>query len=203
MKLYVNPASPFARKVSITIAELGLGAQVQEQTATVSPITRNEEIARDNPLTKIPTLILNDGTALFDSPVICEYLDHASGTPRLFPPAGPARWAALRRQALADGLMDAAILMRYESVLRTETLRWPEWLDGQKRKITGALDAMEKDGAGLGAGFDIGHISFACALGYLDLRFDHFQWRGGRPALAAWFAVMNQRASVAATTPKV
>lgn len=202
MKLHTSSASPFARKVTITIAELGLGSRVQEQAATVSPVSRNEELARDNPLVKIPTLVLDDGTALFDSPVICEYLDHACGAPRLFPPAGPVRWTALRRQALADGLMDAAVLMRYELTARPEALRWTEWLDGQKRKITGALDTMEAEVAGLGVGFDIGHIAIACALGYLDLRYDHFGWRNGRPALTAWFAMISQRPSMVATMPK-
>jgi len=203
MKLYSSPASPFVRKVVIAISELGLGSRIQEQPASVSPVTPNEEVARDNPLTKIPTLVLDDGSALFDSAVICEYLDHLSGTPRLFPPPGPARWTVLRRQALADGLMDAAVLLRYEQALRPEALRWPEWMEGQKLKMSRALDAMEAEANSLGAGFDIGHISFACALGYLDLRYDHLQWRNGRPALAAWFAGVSERPSLVASMPKV
>ena len=190
------------RKVAITISELGLGSRIQEHPASVSPVTPNDEVARDNPLIKIPTLVLDDGSALFDSAVICEYLDHLSGTPRLFPPAGPARWTALRRQALADGLMEASVLLRYELALRPEALRWTEWMDGQKLKMTRALDAMEAEANRLGAAFDIGHIAFACALGYLDLRYDHFQWRNGRPALAAWFAGVSARPSVAASMPK-
>lgn len=202
MKLYVIPASPFGRKASITIAELGLGARVVQEPATVTPISRNEEVARGNPLVKIPTLLLDDGTSLYDSPVICEYLDHLSGAPRFFPAPGPARWSALRRQALADGLMDAAVLLRYEQALRPEALRWPEWMAGQTAKITGALDAMEAEAPGFGSTFDIGHIAFACALGYLDLRYDHLHWRNGRLALAAWFAVVSQRPSMVATMPK-
>jgi glutathione S-transferase len=202
MKLYVSPASPFGRKASVTIAELGLGAQIVQEPATVTPVSRNDQVARGNPLGKIPTLLLDDGTALFDSPVICEYLDHLSGAPRFFPPSGPARWRALRRQALGDGLMDAAILLRYEQALRPEALRWPDWMAGQAAKITGALDAMEAEAAGLGAAFDIGHITYACALGYLDFRFDPLHWRNGRPALAAWFAAVSQRPSMVATMPK-
>ena len=202
MKLYVSPASPFGRKASITIAELGLGGKVVQEPATVTPISRNDELVRGNPLGKIPTLVLDDGSALFDSPVICEYLDHISGAPRFFPPAGPERWRALRRQALADGLMDAALLLRYEQALRPEALRWPDWMAGQSAKMAGALDAMESDAAGLGTAFDIGHITYACALGYLDLRFDHLHWRDSRPALAAWFAQVSERPSLVATLPK-
>ena len=202
MKLYVSSASPFGRKASITIAELGLGARIVQQPATVSPINRNDEIASGNPLAKIPTLVLDDGTSLYDSPVICEYLDHLSGAPRFFPAAGPARWSALRRQALADGLMEAAVLLRYEQSLRPEALRWPDWITGQSAKITGALDAMESEAAGYGAAFDIGHIACACALGYLDLRYGHLHWRNVRPALAAWFGVVSERPSLVATMPK-
>ena len=201
MKLYVSPASPFGRKASIVIAELGLGDRVDQQPATVTPITRNDEVARANPLSKIPTLLLDDGSALYDSPVICEYLDQLSGSPRLFPAAGAAKWAALRRQALADGLMDAAILLRYEIALRPEAMRWPEWMAGQKGKITGALDAMDREAANFGSGFDIGHVAMACALGYLDLRFGDLKWRDGRAALASWFETTNARASMVATTP--
>ena len=201
MKLYVSPASPFARKVSVTIAELKLGARVVQEPATASPVSRNDELARGNPLAKIPTLLLDDGTSLYDSPVICEYLDHISGAPRLFPAPGPARWSALRRQALADGLMDAAILLRYEQTLRPEALRWPDWMDGQSAKITGALDALEGEAPGFGAAFDIGHIAIGCALGYLDLRYEHLRWRNGRPALAAWCAMVSERPSMVATIP--
>lgn len=202
MKLYVASASPFGRKASIVIAEHGLGARVVQEPASVTPVSRNNDIARDNPLVKIPTLVLDDGTALYDSPVICEYLDHLSGTPRFFPAAGPVRWTALRRQALCDGLMDAAILLRYEQALRPEALRWPDWIAGQTAKVTGALDALEAEAGGFGSAFDIGHIACACALGYLDLRFDQLGWRNGRPALAAWFETLSKRPSLIATFPK-
>ena len=170
--------------------------------APVTPVNRNNDIARDNPLVKIPTLVLDDGSSLYDSPVICEYLDHLSGAPRFFPAAGPARWTALRRQALCDGLMDAAILLRYEQALRPEALRWPEWIAGQTAKVTGALDALEGEVGSFGTDFDIGHIACACALGYLDLRFGQMGWRTGRARLATWFETVSQRPSLAATLPK-
>jgi len=201
MKLYVASASPFARKATIVVAEHGLGERVELLPAATTPVSPDPAIARSNPLVKIPTLVLDDGSALYDSPVICEYLDQVAGAPRLFPAAGPARWTALRRQALTDGLMDAAILLRYEGFLRPEPLRWPEWIAGQRAKVTAVLDAMERDAVALGVGFDIGHIGFVAALGYLDLRFPDFAWRTGRPALAAWFENISARPSVQSTLP--
>jgi len=202
MKLYVSSASPFGRKPSILIAELGLESRVRQEPASVTPVSRNEEIARDNPLAKIPTLVLDDGSTLYDSPVICEYLDSLGAEPRFFPKSGPARWTALRRQALGDGLLDAAILSRYEQALRPEALRWPEWIAGQMAKITGALDAMEADAPTFGDGFDIGHVTTACAVGYLDLRFPAVAWRTGRPQLSAWFEQTSKRPSLVSTLPK-
>lgn len=202
MKLYISSASPFARKAAVVVAEHGLGPRVELLSASTTPVKPDPDVARSNPLAKIPTLLLDDGTSLYDSPVICEYLDQLSGAPRLFPPAGPARWSALRRQALADGLMDAAILLRYEATLRPEAMRWPEWIAGQTGKVTAALDAMERDASITVDGFDIGHIGFASVLGYLDFRFAEMNWRNGRPRLSAWFAKMSQRPSLQSTAPK-
>lgn len=202
MKLYVSPTSPFGRKCAVIVHELGLPSKVRFQAANASPVSRNEDIARGNPLAKIPTLLLDDGSALFDSPVICEYLDSLAGPSRFFPASGPDRWRALKRQALADGLMDAAILLRYEQTLRPEPLRWVDWMSGQQAKVIGALDAMEADAPAFGGGFDIGHVATACAVGYLDLRFGHLGWREGRAKLAAWFAGVSQRPSLIETFPK-
>lgn len=202
MKLYVSSASPFGRKASIVVHERGLDARVRQEPASASPVSRNAELLRDNPLGKIPTLVLDDGTSLYDSPVICEYLDGLDGAPKLFPPSGMARFDALRRQALADGLMDASLLLRYEQALRPEALRWVDWMAGQEAKMTSALDAFEAESPRFGDGFDIGHIATACALGYLDLRFPHVGWREGRPRVAAWFARVSERPSLVATFPK-
>lgn len=201
MKLYVASASPFGRKASIVIAEHGLGPRVIQEAASVTPVSRNNDIARDNPLVKIPTLVLDDGTSLYDSPVICEYLDQLSGSPRFFPASGPAKWTALRRQALGDGLMDAAILLRYEVAMRPEAMRWPEWMAGQQGKVKAAIDAMESEADAFGEGFDIGHVTCACALGYLDFRFADMKWREGRSKLAAWFEKVSARPSMVSTTP--
>ena len=139
-------------------------------------------------MAKIPCLVLADGFALYNSRVICEYLDTLHGGPRMFPPEGPARWAALQLQSLADGITDAALLARYESFLRPEPQRWPAWIDGQLDKVTRGLDRIEAvEASSFGERLDIGVITVACAVGYLDFRFPGMAWRTTRPALAAWY----------------
>lgn len=197
MKLYFSPTSPFVRKVRATAHELGLGDRIELIGITLSPVSPHEGLRSSNPLGKMPALILEDGTALYDSPVICEYLDALAGGNRIFPAAGAARWTALRRQALADGIMDAAVLTRYEEAVRPKELRWQDWADGQFLKIRTALDVLESEN--LADACDIGTISIACALSYLDLRFASEGWRTSRPRLAAWAAVMAKRPSLAAT----
>ena len=199
MQLYFNPASPFVRKVRITAHELGLSGRIELASVTLTPVSPHAGLRADNPLGKIPALRTGDGTVLYDSPVICEYLDSLVGGNRVFPAPGAARWTALRRQALADGIMDAAVLTRYEQTLRPQELRWREWADGQLLKIRTALDALERES--LEGVFDIGTISIACALGYLDLRFAAEGWRASRPRLAAWLAGISQRPSLIATAP--
>lgn len=199
MKLYFNPASPFVRKVSVTAHELGLSDRLQPIGITLSPVSPHDGLRASNPLGKIPALALDDGTTLYDSRVICEYLDTLAGGNRIFPAVGAARWTALRRQALADGIMDAAVLTRYEDAVRPKELRWQGWADGQLLKIRTALDALEHEN--LAGAFDIGAISIACALGYLDLRFASEGWRTTRPRLAAWAAAVGERPSLAHTVP--
>ncbi len=199
MKLYFNPASPYVRKVRVTAHELGLAGKIELISVSLTPVSPHEELRSRNPIGKIPALILDDGSALYDSPVVCEYLDSLAGGNRIFPAAGAARWTALRRQALADGIMDAAVLTRYEQAVRPAELRWQEWADGQLLKIRTALDALERES--LASGFDIGTISIACALGYLDLRFAGEGWRNSRPRLAAFAAATAARPSLSATAP--
>lgn len=199
MQLYSNPVSPFARKVRITALELGLAGRIELVNITQSPVNPHRELRAHNPLGKIPALITDSGETLYDSPVICEYLEALAGGNRLFPAAGPARWTALRRQALADGMADAAVLVRYEQTARPATLQWQDWIEGQFLKIRTSLDALEKED--LDAPFDIGAISIACALGYLDLRFPQERWRETRPRVAAWLAASSERPSLEATRP--
>lgn len=173
-------ASPYARKVRIAADLLGLSERIDVAAADATDPA--DSLRRQNPLGKIPTLILEDGSALYDSRVIVEYLDHLAGGGVI--PADPsARFTALRLQALGDGVNDAALLIRYESVSRPEALRSGEAIAHQQGKIDRALDALE---AAPPAGpVDIGHISVACALGYLDLRFVG-EWRTKHPGLVAW-----------------
>ena len=199
MKLYFSPASPYARKVRISALELGLSERIELLPVTLSPVSPHAQLREHNPLGKIPALLTDSGEALYDSPVICEYLDALAGGGRLWPPAGPGRWQALRRQALADGITDAAVLVRYEQTVRPEALRWNEWIEGQRLKIRTALAVLETES--LEGPFDIGAISIACALGYLDLRFPQERWRDQRPHLANWFAALAQRPSLVATAP--
>ena len=139
MKLYFSPASPYVRKVTVVAHETGQFAGLELVTERSSPVNPNPEVAVANPLVKVPTLVPDAGPALFDSPVICEYLDSLHDGAKLFPAAGSARWLALRNQALADGILDAAILYRYEITLRPEALRWSDWLDGQMAKVNAAI----------------------------------------------------------------
>lgn len=199
MQLYFNPASPYVRKVRVTAHELGLSDEIDLISVSLTPVSPHEGVRSCNPVGKIPALITDDGTTFYDSPVICEYLDSRAGGNRIFPTVGTARWTALRRQAIADGIMDAAVLIRYEEAVRPKELRWQDWVDGQLLKIRTALDALERES--LADVFDIGTISIACALGYLDLRFAGEGWRNTRPRLAAWAAAVGKRPSLAATAP--
>ena len=202
MRARVNPASPFARKVRIVLRERALTAQIEEVETAVSPVAPNADLARSNPLVKIPALILDDGMTLFDSRVICEYLDTLGTAPRLFPAAGMERFDALRLQALCDGILDAAVITRYEIAVRPESLRWSEWIAGQRAKIDGGVDALEREQSAWGQAFGIGQVGAACVLGYLDFRFPDIAWRSSHPRLAAWFEGISKRPSVRDTTPK-
>src|SRR5277367_1155123 len=161
MKLRHNPASPFVRKVMIVAHELGLAGKIELLDTVVNPVTTNATLAGENPLMKIPTLVTDDGEILFDSPVICEYLDSLAGGGRVFP-AGKARWAALRQQALGDGILDALILCRYEIAARPEDKRHAPWTDGQMKKAHQGLVALERED--LSGATTIGTITAACTL---------------------------------------
>jgi glutathione S-transferase len=199
MKIYYSPASPFVRKVSVCAAELGIA--LERLPSAVHPINRDRTVVADNPLGQVPTLFTDDGTVLYDSRVICEYLDAQAGGGRLFPAPGPARWRALTEQSLGDGLLDAGLLARYEVLARPPEKQSEEWRAGQLDKITCALDRMEKLAPGFGDRMDIGTISIGCALGWLDFRFGDLRWREGRPALAAWFEHFDVRPSMAGSRP--
>jgi glutathione S-transferase len=201
MKLFYSPTSPYARKVLLAAHQLGLIDRIELIGSALSPIVGDPQVAERNPLGKIPALVTDDGEALYDSRVIVEYLE-SLGEGALAPAASdPARWTALRHQALADGVQDAALLARYETFLRPEPLRWDDWVAGQMLKIDRALDVLEAEAAALEAGAPLGQIAAASALGYLDFRFAHHDWRAGRPALAAFYARYAARPDMVATDP--
>lgn len=201
MKLYYSPTSPYVRKVTVLALETGLDTKIERIVASTTPVDQNPEVAKANPLAKVPALVIDSGEILFDSRVICEYLDTQHQGVRFFPASGPARWTVLRQQALGDGLLDAALLVRYEGFLRPEDSRWPAWSDGQMKKVKGALAEIEKLAPSFGERVDIGTVSIACALGYLDFRFGDMNWRGSYPNAAAWAARFFERPSLKATVP--
>ncbi len=197
MKLFHSPASPYVRKVRVVARETGLADRIELLvTAPRDPATGLHE---RNPGARLPTLELDDGTILFDSPVICEYLDSLHAGPKLFPASGPARWSALVRQATGDGIMDYAVPLRHET-MRPEAEQSSEFKARARAAIHRSLDHLERD-VGQFADWDIGTIAIACALGYLDFRFGHDPWRDAHPKLATWFEAVGQRPAMAETRP--
>jgi len=202
MTLFHNPASPYVRKVMVLLHETGQLDRVALQASQLTPVNPDTALNQDNPLGKIPALRLADGNVLYDSRVILDYLDQQHVGNPLIPREGSARWRRLTLAALADGIMDASVLIRYELALRAPEKHWELWLDGQRDKIRRALAVLEADAiAELASHFDVAAISVACALGYLDFRHPDLQWRDVQPRLAAWYAEVSQRPSMLATQP--
>ncbi|BEP45316.1 glutathione S-transferase [Variovorax sp. V15] len=200
MKIFFSPASPFVRKCMVVAHELGVADRIEKLPSAAGPVKRDATIIPKNPLGQVPTFITDDGQVLFDSRVICEYLD-AMQSGKLFPSGGKERWARLTELALADGMTGAALLARYENVLRPEELRWSDWTDGQLAKVRTGLEWLETATPAFGDRVDIGTIAFGCALGYMDFRFPSVDWRAEAPNSAKWFKAFNQRASMQATLP--
>lgn len=199
MKLRFSATSPYVRKVMATAHETGLESRIERVPAAVwAPDT---DIAKHNPLGKVPALITGEGEVLYDSPVICEYLDSLHKGPKLFPAAGTARWKTLKLQALADGILDAAILRRLEGQ-RPPAQRSQAWLARQTASVKRGMDALEAEAARWGDALTIGQIAAGCACGYLDFRFGQEDWRPGRPRLAAWYQHFAERPSMQATAPR-
>ncbi|MCR8724729.1 glutathione S-transferase [Frigidibacter sp. ROC022] len=201
MKLYHSPASPYVRKVMITLHETRQLPLVELIPAGGHPVDPGTMPLSLNPLGKIPALERETGPALYDSRVICRYFND-TGRGTLYP-AGETLWDSLTLEATGDGIADAAILMIYESRTRPEEKRHDPWVEGQWAKIARALDALESRWmAHLHGPFDIGQVAVVAALGYLDLRHAARDWRAGRPSLAAWAGKMAERPSVKATMPE-
>ena len=196
MKLFWSSRSPFVRKAMVAAHTAGVADRIVTERVVVTASKSNPEVMAVNPLNKIPTLVLDDGTTLYGSSVICEYFDSLHDGPKLFPPDHAARWPALKRQALGDGLMELSIL-RLGEQYRPAALQSESQLAVYRLKIGSGLDRIEAEG--LAGGADIGHIAIGCALGYLDFRFGADDWRYGRPRLSAWYAEFAQLPAMRAT----
>ncbi len=196
MRLHWSPRSPFVRKVMVCAHELGLAGRIEKLRTVVAMGAPHMELLRDNPLGRIPTLITDEGSVLYDSLVICEYLDELAGG-KLF----KDRLQSLRWHALGDGMLDTCILWRNERD-KPAVRQTPEWLGNFELKIRNALDSLEGEAAALEAApIGIGHVALGCALGYLDFRFTDLHWRESRPRITAWFARFAARASMKETQP--
>jgi glutathione S-transferase len=201
MTLHWSPRSPFVRKVMIAAAELGLSERITCVRTVVGGTTPHLELMRLNPLGKLPTLELPDGTVLYDSPVICEYFDALHDGPTLFPAGQAARLQAARRQALGDGMLDVGLQWLGER-FRPEQHRSPPHMELWRLKLATCVDALEQEADALAATpYSIGHIAIGVALGYLDFRFAELSWRDGRTRLAAWYETFSARPAVLANLP--
>ncbi len=198
MQLFYSPTSPYARKCRVVARERDLMADIEE--VACSPMEDPPELQRKNPLGKVPALILDDGAAIFDSPVISEYLDGLGSAPALIPAAGSARFKVLVAAALGQGLTDAAYNATMEA-RRPEGQQSPETVARYRAAIIRSLDHMMDHLKGLPGELTMGHIACGTALGYLDLRHGDLKWREGRDELAAWFEEFNARPSMQETAP--
>jgi glutathione S-transferase len=190
--------SPFVRKVMVAAHETGVAHRIATERVVVAADKPDPQVMALNPLSKIPTLALGDGTVLYDSRVIAEYLDTLHDGPRLFPADPAVRWRALRRQALGDGLMEINVLRVTEQRRPRET-RSEGHLAAFRLKTASVLDVLEADGLDASGAPDIGQIAVGCALAHLDFRFAADAWRTGRPRLSAWYAAFAERPSMRAT----
>ncbi|NUO75048.1 MAG: glutathione S-transferase [Lysobacter sp.] len=197
MKLLYQTHSPYARKALVFAHEAGLAERIEVIHHETSPTLRNEEVYAENPLGKVPVLLRPGLPALFDSDVICAYLDTVHQGPRLIPDRGEARWHALRVQAVAQGLGDAGIKVRWETVRRPEALRYPALREGYTEKLLTSYDWLESE-LDTDAPLHVGHIAVATALSWLEFR-ELPDFRVGRPRLSAWFDAFQTRASMRAT----
>jgi glutathione S-transferase len=201
MKLYHTPTSPFVRKVMVVAHETGLVSRITTTFLRPVPTKADATLSQDNPLSKIPVLVTDDGMSLYDSAVICEYLDSLHAGHKLLASAGSARWQALRVQALADGILEACVLVFYEKTLRPAAMHWAPWLDGQTEKARQGLDALERDAARFGDDVDLGQVCAGVTFGWLEFRGVLGDVRAGHPALSAWYDRFRARESMKVTEP--
>jgi glutathione S-transferase len=199
MKLHWSPRSPFVRKVMVVVHELGLVDRITCVRTVAATTKPHAALMQDNPLSKIPTLVLDDGMVIYDSPLICEYLDSLGGAPKLHPVEPKARLVALRRQALGDGFLDLLVLLRDERMRANPSDAHKASASVRKAAV---LNSLEQEADALAAApLGIGHIAIGCALSYLDFRYADEDWRKDHPHVASWHATFATRPSVRATEP--
>lgn len=199
MKLFYANTSPYARKVRVVAAEKNLDGRIE--AVLCNPFDESPELKAANPLSKVPSLVMDNGEALYDSPAICEYLDSLTPGNRLIPEKGPARWTVLRRHALADGILDAAFAVVMER-RRPEGEQSPSWIERWSAAIGRSVDVLEKEIGSFPAETDLAHIAIGCALAYLDFRLPDLEWRTGHPETAKWFETFAERPSMKDTRPE-
>lgn len=202
MKLRYTPTSPYVRKVSIAAIETGLADKIER--ITTDPWSADTDLGGSNPIGKVPTLITDDGMAIYDSPVICEYLDSLNTGDKLIPTDPAARFKALTLAATGDGMLDAGVLLLIETVRRPEEVKWDWWADRQRTVVNRCMDicdAAADELATTDGPITIAEVAIGAGLGWVDFRFPDFGWRNDRPALADWFDRISDRPSFAQTVP--
>ncbi len=203
MKLRYSPTSPYVRKVSITAIEAGLADKIEN--VSTDPWSAETDLGQSNPIGKVPCLTTDTGDPIYDSPVICEYLDSLNNGPKLFPEDADARFKALTLAATGDGMLDAGVLLLIETVRRPAELKWDWWAERQASVVNRCMDVADAAADGMaatGGPITIAEISIGAGLGWIDLRFPDFGWRKERPALADWFDKISERPSFEQTVPK-
>lgn len=203
MKLYWSPRSPFVRKVMVCAHEIGIADRIEKIYTLVSASAANADMMRVNPLGRIPALVTENGGILYDSVVICDYLDARYGGGRLFPHDEARRWDALRRHALANGMLELLVQWRSERS-RPVSQQSPDTLRAFESKVASGLSAADADAkaASTSTAIDIGHVTLGIALGYLDFRYPEVDWRARHARLAQWFGSLEGRASMKNTLHK-
>lgn len=203
MQLRFSPTSPYVRKVSITAIEAGLADRIER--ISTDPWSAETDLGQSNPIGKVPCLVTDDGAAVYDSPVICEYLDSLNTGTKLFPENGDARFKALTLAAAADGMLDAGVLLLIETKRRPAELLWDWWAERQTTVINRSMDVADAAADAMATTdgpITIAEVAIGSALGWIDLRFPDMGWRADRPALADWFDKISERPSFEQTVPQ-
>jgi len=201
MKIFYSTSSPFVRKVMVVAHELGIADKIERMKSAVHPIRFDAGVVEHNPLGQVPTFFTDGDLVLYDSRVICEYLDDRFGRAEIFPKNSDLRWRALTDQVLADGMTSAALLIRYELTVRDEAMQNAAWVAGQRRKIEDGVRLLEATVREWRHRFDIGTIAVACSLSYLEFKLPEINWRSACPNVACWLDGVGQRPSLRKTVP--